>query len=397
MTWLAAIAFFHRVFGESLLKTSGLWAHDSQFLAEPLVIAAASGVAYHLGIAISGASLSIGSHDLPSPFYFLPALWGPPPSYLAFSSGLVFAGAIACGYVARDVLGSGAGSWTFWVLFKSFQVLPLLVFCQSRGWGLFFLCLAVPTALLLPSKATFLFLALPFVLFFQEGLPRISRPLTWIMIGLVLLTPVAVDRYRAAYSGGDLSFEAMASLPGGESSEMTDTLTRLLHREYAFEAFACVVEGRTQGDYEYGARILDELLHIIPSYLYPDKRIRKEEFPEEFLPMDFIEEAGFTRHILTIFYLDFGVLGCCAGMFIVGAVFGRFYKTARDASLRRRENWPLLLYTSVAMQSHFLAGAGPAFAFTSALGPIVGIALALGIALLLAAPEMRHRRAFELD
>jgi hypothetical protein len=220
-------------------------------------------------------------------------------------------------------------------------------------------------------------MAINLVLFFQGRLLRLSRFATLFVIGLVLLTPLAVARYAtvAAYR------EDMVDPRGAKWVGWDDTMAALESREYAFEAFVCVWNWRRQGHpWTYGSTLLGEGSQMVPTAFWPGKPFKFHDFPSTYLPRDYRGlEIHYARHLATIFFLDFDIPGCCIGFLATGLLFGACYGKALRVSLRRRESWPMVLYLAWVVHAKYLVDGGFAGSIPNTIGSILGILMTLRI------------------
>jgi hypothetical protein len=370
------------------LATSGRWAADQWFLAEPMLLLAVCGFAYHAGVKIAGVSLTLLTSDSVEYQIHLKPLRSVTGLALNLAACAVLVLTILA-WALMPMDNYGKGYYWIWLIFMGFQILPVLALAQSRSYGTYFLFLAAPVCLLLRSKSTFITFALALILYFQEHVVRMSKAVTAAIICLVLLTPIAVSRYSYISPNADYS----ADLQEISAASWGETFDALFHREYAFESFACVYQWRKEGaPWTHGSMLLGELIEFIPALLWPDKPSRWHDFPEEYLPLDFRGyDFFYARHLMSLFFLDFGGLGCLVGMFAVGYIFGRLYRMAICASVRRQESWPLLLYLCWAAQSKLVVESGFASSIPNAVGYGVTLMGTICLARVFAVPYTLRR------
>ena len=368
----------YRFYGETILRTSETWSNGTWFLAVPMLWLALFGVFYHLGVRAAGLPSRLGADDATDVLLPLEVLQGVSPRRL-FSSALVVLGLMVLASLAMPREHYAKGFYFMHLFFMGFQVLPVLVLAQDRRLGQIFLLLAAPSGLLLRSKAAFLYLAIALVLFFQQGLFRISKFASACVVGLVLLTPFAVARYATVTAYADDIADPYAERWVG----WDEALDRIETREYAFESFVCVYNWRLQGgELTWGRTLLGELTQMVPSALWPDKPFKFFDFPSKYLPADLRSyETHFARHVATLFFLDFGIPGCLLGFGCLGFFNGWCYRTALQVSLQRRESWPMVLNLCWVIQAKYLVDGGFAGAIPNALGALLGVGLALAGAL----------------
>jgi len=375
----------YRLGGEPILNTSRLWSDDEWFLAAPLLILALTGVFYYLGVLLSRTSLRLGPADSVQFCLPLPLLRNVPHTVLAASACTVIGVAVMLQLAKpteRDVLGF------YWmnVIFHCFEVIPLLVFHQNRRLGLLCLLLVLPCTILVQSKVAFLMIPLNFLLFYQGKVFSFSKVLTASLVGLVLMTPVAATLYSSDFS----QTRDRRDLSGLSAASWRESIEMLAHRDYAFEAFACVCQWRRGGEpLKWGDELARELAQTVPSALWiGQKTVQFYRFPQEYLPYDYRGWATcYARHLLTNFLLDFGIPGCCLGMLFYGFVFGSFYRIARDAAVRSRAIWPLGLNLIWVLQARYFVEGGLPGGLARFFGMLAGVLLLLGLSRLLSARE----------
>jgi hypothetical protein len=365
-----------RLSGQTMLRTSALWADNPWYLAGPMLWMALFGLFYHLGVRLAGVSLVLSDRDKVDAVAGLPLDRRTPPAQLALAA-LISLGFMVAASVVMPREHHAKGYFFMHVFFTGYQILPVLVLASDRKLGQVFLLIAAPVALLMRSKAAFLYMAINLVLFFQGRLLRLSRFATLFVIGLVLLTPLAVARYAtvAAYR------EDMVDPRGAKWVGWDDTMAALESREYAFEAFVCVWNWRRQGHpWTYGSTLLGEGSQMVPTAFWPDKPFKFHDFPSTYLPRDYRGlEIHYARHLATIFFLDFDIPGCCIGFLATGLLFGACYGKALRVSLRRKESWPMVLYLAWVVHAKYLVDGGFAGSIPNTIGSILGILMTLRI------------------
>lgn len=330
--------------GDPILETSQRWCADPWFLAAPMLVLALAGIFYHIGIRLSKVSLVLQAADDGGWFLGFPVLRNISTVGIVAPSVLVVLSSFSLRLLKPDTEYNMGFYWVD-LLFLSFQVIPVIVFHQNRWAGVAFVLGIVPFLLGLGSKAAFLYVPIAFFIFYDQHIFRLSMMLTTVLVVMVAMTPVAVVLYGEGIYQIDFSeFRARKKEMNWDAA-----IEKISHREYAFEAFACVYQWRRAGDpLCYGSRLLGELIQNIPTVIYQNKQPGYFDFVETYLPDD---ARGYTthyaRHILTSFLIDFDVPGCCVGMGLIGFVFGSCYRIATNASLRLRQVWPLLLYSAL--------------------------------------------------
>ena len=361
---------WYRWDGDAMLKTSQLWVADEWFLAMPVLVIAVCGVCYHAGVWLSGASLRLRAEDALEARVRLPVMDGVSGPTLACVSCLVVVVATAMKLAMTDASEQGY----YWVhlLFKGFQLAPLLVFQRSRSLGLLVLLAVLPCTLLLRSKAAFLYIPIGFILFYQTRLFALSKVTIGILAGLLLLTPVA----GALYSLNFAESRDITDLRHLETRTWSEAIQIASAREYAVEGFACVYQWRRgHGESLYwGSKTFDDLREITPSLLWPGKPLTYMDIPETYFPLDYRElDTHYAALFLTPVFLDFDIPGCYAFTLLIGLVLGYIYRKARDASLSRREAWPLFLNLAVVIHAKYLIEGGLSGAIPNAFGMVCGV------------------------
>jgi len=164
---------------------------------------------------------------------------------------------------------------------------------------------------------------------------------------------------------------------------------RLLHRDYAFESFAALVnksENKFFGNTEYlltnqtngpiNSWTLNELEKGVPSILHPGKRYSinpSKAVTEMYLPEDYkvLPEAYFNRFILFSGYYDLGLIGALINALIFGMFYGWIWKKVKIKVHKVNLLWPVFLYMPIpAIASYFIAVGGITYGLINALIPI---------------------------
>jgi hypothetical protein len=342
MTYMLVPPLWYRWDGTPMLKTAASMALDPWFLAEPMMLLALAGVFYHLGVRASGTRLALGPADRVDACVHLPVICRVPTAGIVISSAAAMGLAVAA-ILLRSRMEVPKGFFWVNVAFSSINVIPLLVFQQHRLTGLLFVLAAMPTLLFLSgSKAAFLYVPISFLVFYDRKILDLSKTLTVVLVGCVLATPIAVAMYGSSTRTLDEVREAR------QIASWDMAIEHIGHREYAFEAFACVYQWRREGEpYHLGAMLSRELLDVVPAAFWPDKPegVSMYDFPESYLPNDYDgRPVHYARHLMTPFFLDFGVVGVCLATLLAGLVYGSAYRIARNASLRRGDACWLLVY-----------------------------------------------------
>ncbi len=377
MIYLAAVPLLYSLInGQRMLKTASL-SFNTDFLFEPYLTLSLAGIFYHLGVKFSGISLIPEKQDQADYFAQLKTIRNAPGIAVFLGSVILLLLSTASILFIKSYGHIAKGFFWMLCLYRSFYALPILVLNQNRSFGVIFLLLTLPVTLFTTSKSAFMYLSISLFLFYQDRLLKVSKIGAVVAISCLLLTPVAVARYTKTAVGVDQGAIG--------ASAWNTAIDRISHREYAFEAFACVNNTQEKEPLHWGAKTLQEFTHMIPSVLWPGKPVIVLDFPSTYLFADVRqtdEWVGYTGHIFSPLYLDFGIAGVCIGTMFIGLIYGSFYKWGRLKSIERGEAWPLILYHSFAVQTHWILGAGIAYGIPMAMGSITGVALSLFFALL---------------
>jgi len=363
----------------SILLTSSLWEQNPWFLAEPMLVLALAGVFYHLGVKLGGTSLTLGPQDSPEAYIPLPSRKGIGKiSFAAVSFAVLALGQIM--FYLKPVSDYGKGYYWITIFFRSYTVLPLLVFQQDRSLGLLFLLLSIPGSLFMKSKAMFLYSVISFFLLYQTKLFRLSKSVAAVLIGLILLTPLAVSLY-----GTDIYItKNLGEFRNTEELSWGKSFQRFGQREYAFESFACIYQKCQEGgeEVQWGRRNYEDFLKIIPTFFWPAKPLEFYDFPAEYLPLDyFAYEMYYAQYFLSSFYQDFRLPGVALAGLILGLIFGFGYRTSLRLSRRRQELWPLMIYICLVANSKYFVEATIFNALVDSAGKALGILLVILLSL----------------
>ena len=370
MVYMTMTPLHFRSTGETMLKTSELWADDPWFLAGPMFWLAIFGLFYHAGVVLAGVPLRLGVRDNVDTVGVLPVSRKIPSAKFTIAATIVL-GMMVVASMVMPREHHAKGYFFMHVFFTGYQILPVMMLAQEKKAGQFFLLIAAPVALLMRSKAAFLYMAINLVLYFQGRLFRLSKFATAFVIGLILMTPLAVARYATMQAYKE---DVVDTSVGGWVS-WDHVIRSLESREYAFEAFVCVWNWRREGRPSTGgATLLGEVTQMIPTALWPGKPFKFHEFPATYLPRDYRGwEIHYARHLATVFYLDFGIPGCALGFLATGYLFGFCYGKALRVSIERRESWPMVCYLAWMVHAKYLVDGGFSGSIPNTLGSLLGI------------------------
>jgi len=171
---------------------------------------------------------------------------------------------------------------------------------------------------------------------------------------------------------------------------------RLLHRDYAFESFAALVnksENRYFGSFEYlltdqsNGPILswtfNELEKGIPSILHPGKKDSinpSKAVTKMYLPEDYkvLPNAYFNRFLLFSGYYDIGLIGAIFNALLFGMFYGWIWKVVKRKVRKKNLLWPVFLYMPIpAIATYFIAVGGITYGLINVFIPIAVVAILL--------------------
>ncbi len=384
----------YRMTGDTIRITGGTWANDPWFLAAPMLLLGLAGIFYHLGVKLTGNRMNMGKKDDLKNCLPFKTLHGVRGQTLFLVTVGIFALGVALQLAMPAGMRESSGFYWMHIFFRSFFILPLLVFQQNRKLGLFTLLIFLPATFLLRSKAMFLYIVMAFGIFYQEKIFRLSKAISTLLILLLFLTPLAVALYTVDFAQ---SFD-MQALEDLDTPTYEQSLDKIVHREYAFETFACVYQSRArEGEpLHLGAKNLTDILENIPKVLYPQKPMAIDnQFPKEYLRLDYKGyDIHYARYFLSSFFLDFGIPGVCLGGLVVGILWGFCYRRAINATYRKKELWPLMLYMCLAINAKWLVDANIPSTLANCIGQLLAVWLVIVIARRLRHPAPHRRYAY---
>jgi len=347
-----------------LRTTDAEMLYNREYLIIPLLIVAISAPFYHFGVRVFNGPISRSGYEYSIFSNSLGVV--PRGNQLLFSLLAIIASATVW---VPNYLMPNQDYGTFWTypLAMTSVILPIMLFNISKVLGITSLILAFFGASILHSKASFVYPLLPFTLYYVFLKFNLKSLKAWVVLILGLLTIVY------AFSVGGFGSDAR----------------RLLHRDYAFESFAALVdksENRHFGNAEYlltgkvngaiNSWTLNELEKGVPSVLHPGKRFSlnpSKEVTEMYLPEDHkvLPEAYFNRFLLFSGYYDLGLIGGFINAFIFGAFYGLIWKNVKKTVQKTSLLWPVFLYMPIpAIASYFIAVGGVAYGLINAFIPI---------------------------
>jgi len=355
--------WFHWFDGRlGLLKTThyGHLYNPNYFVAS-LTIVAVSALFYHYGVRRFCSSISDSSSDRILLNKITQVI--PPNSKKPFLVFCFFASAVA--YLPNYYIPN-AGLGTFWTypLAMVNAFLPFMIFCVHKPLGLLSFAFSILSAIVMHSKASFLYPLLP-VAFYYLSKHHFFEAQTWLRISMIIL--LALLLLSVGFGGN---------------------YKKVLHRDYAFEVFAALVNdvpcssfgnagsllsGESIGPFE--SWTLEELKAGIPSILWPGKRF--SENPSKavsywILSDDYasLPDVYFNRFLLFSGYYDFGVTGAFLNAFGFGALYGWLWKKTKLKITNTGYLWPLFIYLPIpTIAAYFVACGGITYGFINALVP----------------------------
>ena len=356
-----------------LRTTSAEMLYSRDYLIIPLIIVALSAPFYHFGVRVFNNAINKSGHE-----YLIFSKISrviPKKSQLLFFFLALLASATVW---VPNYLIPNEGYGTFWTypLAMTSVILPIMLFNIKKMLGIISLMLAFIGASILHSKASFVYPLLPFIMYYIFLKFNIKSFKSWMALILGFLTIVY------AFSIGGFGSDAR----------------RLLHRDYAFESFAALVnksENKFFGNTEYlltnqtngpiNSWTLNELEKGVPSILHPGKRYSinpSKAVTEMYLPEDYkvLPEAYFNRFILFSGYYDLGLIGALINALIFGMFYGWIWKKVKVKVHKVNLLWPVFLYMPIpAIASYFIAVGGITYGLINAFIPIAVVAILLFI------------------
>lgn len=347
-----------------LRTTDAEMLYSRDYLIISLIIVALSAPFYHLGVRVFNNAINKSGHE-----YLIFSNISrvvPRKNQLLFSFLALLASATVW---VPNYLMPNEGYGTFWTypLVMTSVILPIMLFNIKKMLGIISLMLAFIGASILHSKASFVYPLLPFIMYYVFLKFNLKSFKSWLALILGLLTIVY------AFSVGGFGSDAR----------------RLLHRDYAFESFAALVnksENIFFGNAEYlltnqangpiNSWTLNELEKGVPSILHPGKRYSinpSKAVTEMYLPEDYkvLPEAYFNRFILFSGYYDLGLIGAFINALIFGMFYGWIWKKVKIKVCKVNLLWPVFLYMPIpAIASYFIAVGGITYGLINALIPI---------------------------
>lgn len=338
---------------------------NRDYLIMPLIIVILSAPFFHFGIRLFTNSIIRSSHEYQI-FQNVQSVTTK-KNKLFLSLFLIIASATVW---MPNYMIPNAGFGTFWTfpLAMTIVILPLMLFKIKPILGFVSLILVFIGASIMKSKASFVFPILPFLFYYLFTHFKIKQFRRWLSLILALII------ITTAFGLGGFKTDAR----------------RLLHRDYAFESFAAIVnksENKFFGNFEYfftgqvngeiNSWTLSELEKAIPSIIYPNKKYNfnpSHKITEIYLPQDYkvLPNAYFNRFFLFSGYYDLGYLGAFLNAFLFGAFYGFIWKKVKIKVFEKKLLWPLFLYMPIpAIASYFVAVGGISYGLINAFIPII--------------------------
>jgi hypothetical protein len=372
-----------------LRTTSEAISTNPHYLIMPLIIVALCAPFYHFGVRLFCNSIIYSSSDrtqLITITQVVPKGQKIPFVALAFIvSGVVW---------LPNYFIPNADFGTFWTypLAMTTAILPFMIFCVNKPVGLLSFGFALAGALVMRSKASLLYPLLPIAFYYFFFRFTFDRLKSWIILFVVMFLAVVV-----LHVGG------------------FGTARKLLHRDYAFESFAALVD-RAPNSYfgsaeyplsgvsngPYASWTLKEIEKGIPSMLYPNKRFilnPSKMVSRHFLPKDYkaLPNAYFNRFLVFAGYYDLGIIGAFISALSFGALYGWFWRKTKRKIIKSGYLWPLFLYLPIpTIATYFVACGGLTYGFINALVPAGVVFVVVIISRWIMQMGINYRR-FSLD
>jgi hypothetical protein len=343
---------------------------NRSYLITPLLIVILCAPFYHFGVRLFNSSIAKSSHE----YQIFSDIKNvvPNKNKRFFSTILILVSAVIW---LPNYFIPNADYGTFWTfpLAMTIVILPIMLFKIKPILGLISLIFVLFGASIMPSKAAFVFPLLPFVFYYMFTHFKIIRFKTWLVLFLSLM--IVVLAFGAGGFNTDPKFKTNAR--------------KLLHRDYAFESFAALVnksENRFFGNFEYfltgqangeiKSWTFNEFEKGIPSIIRPNKRFSlnpSHEVTEMYLPQDHkvLPDAYFNRFFVFSGYYDLGLIGAFLNAFLFGAFYGFIWKKVKLKVVEKKLLWPFFLYMPIpVVASYFIAVGGISYGLINSLIPI---------------------------
>ena len=350
---------------------------NRSYLIAPLLVVIICAPFYHFGVRLFNGSIVNSSHE----YQIFSSIQNvvPNKNKLFFSTILIIASAVIW---LPNYFIPNANFGTFWTfpLAMTMVILPIMLFKIKPILGLISLGLVFIGASIMHSKAAFVFPLLPFILYYVFNYFKIKQLRGWLVFFLSLVI------IAAAFGVGGFNTDP----------EFKKNARRLLHRDYAFESFAALVnksENRFFGNFEYfltgqvngeiKSWTFNEFEKGIPSIIHHNKRYSlnpSHEVTEVYLPQDHkvLPNAYFNRFFLFSGYYDLGLIGAFLNAFFFGAFYGFIWKKVKIKVFKKKLLWPLILYMPIpAIASYFIAVGGIAYGLINSFIPIAIVSFIL--------------------
>ncbi len=382
VVWLMIPPLAYRTGEFTMLNTARMFVQDEWFLAEPMLVIGLTGIIYHVTVRLMGVPLLLRrlddgrtatgfplGHRFTTPAVFISCL-------------VVGAGCIFAQILSGDADLPITGYYWLMAIYRAVYILPVLMMAQNQTYGGVLFLLFLPSGLLLRSKAAFLNFAVMTALYFQQRIFRSSKLVIAVLACAIILTPFAVQRYAQ-----------WEDATGAQTTGWAEALNQGMGREHAFENFAVIYHSAASGTRTYSGRVVGELAQSIPTFLWPGKPIRLYDIAREFLAQDVlpVNPIKFATYGYSLFYLDFGFMGCCLLSSGMGLLLAVTYSFLTGLSLRREESWPMFFLLTLVYQSRVLLETGPALFVATTIPVLTALSCTLVLASLLSLKKARRK------
>ena len=362
--------------------------NNRSYLLLPLIFTALCAPFYHFGVRIFNASIVKSNNDF---LYFTKiSKVVQKKDTIVFSLLAILVSSIV--WIPNYLIPNSAYG-TFWTypLAMTNVLLPLMLFNINKMLGILSLLFSFVGASVMLSKASFVYPLIPFFMFYVFLYFNLKSFKSWLMliIGLSIIV--------GAFSIGGFGNDAR----------------RLLHRDYAFESFAALVNKSSNkyfGSFEYlltdqsnGPIIswtFNELEKGIPSFIHPGKKDSinpSKAITEIYLPEDHkaLPNAYFNRFLLFSGYYDLGLIGAVLNALFFGMFYGWIWKIVKKKVRKKNLLWPVFLYMPIpVIGTYFIAGGGITYGLINALIPILVVSMLIFLSKIKLTPTLKKSDAY---
>jgi hypothetical protein len=363
-----------------LRTTDAEMAHNRTYLIIPLVFVGLCAPFYHFGVRIFNPSIAKSGNDL---LCIKQSVRVVRKSRTIMFSTLGLLASATCWLPNYFIPNEGFGTFWTYPLAMVNVILPLMLFNIHKVLGVVSLALSFVGAAILHSKASFVYPLLPFIMYYVFLYFRIRSFKAWMAMfvgfGIIVLS----------FSIGGFGNDAR----------------RLLHRDYAFESFAALVnksENRYFGNAEYifsgttngpiTSWTFSEFEKGVPSILHPGKRNSinpSKAVTSMYLPEDYkaLPNAYFNRFLVFSGYYDLGLIGAFLNALFVGMFYSFIWKVVKKKVMKTNLLWPIFLYMPIpAIGTYFIAVGGVTYGLINAFVPIAIVYILIFISKLKLSP-----------